>query len=355
VKPAVDYSMEAVDLAAEQVNSVRMSGAEHVQAANDAVLKACDYTISQICNAKDQGIQQVETIYSGTSNKMEEYCSSTGSEKIKKVMDTSYVTALSKQLDHSLMWSEMFIEQYLPEIEDLGENTGEEYQDETSTLERALALTNKTRQRLSQHALINLKLLQVKTQEAADKLNFNYDLINYAKTNLVVLCSMLSLKLSTIWREMKQKKEDLVNQTGMGEHLIATARDVVHICNKGISASSYGLSLVPNFLMEKFEKLKTHRDDLQEMVKVAGGLSEIRSILLEQAVGKLATSRDSVTNMLLICKDKATLLQEKLTDSKDYFINTSFMTWMGINREDMSDQENIEMEAIANSSQMKKE
>lgn len=368
VKPAVDYSMEAVDLAAEQVNAVKKSGAEHVQAANDAVLKARDFTISQICSARDQGIEQVcstneqvETIYSYTSNKWEEYSSCTGSETLKEVMESPYGSALSQQLDHSLTWSEKFIEQYLPEIEDLGEYIDEEYSDETETskLERAIALTNKTKQRLCQHALINLKLIQVRTQEAADKLLFTNDLINYAKTNLAILSSMLSLKLSSIWREINHKKESAADEdetgmhsdAGMEERLIATARHVVHMCNRGVSAVSYGFSVVPAFLTEQFDKLKTYTNDLQELVKVAGGLSEIRSFLVEQAADKLVTYEDNkvyqtARNMMLHCIEKASHLQEKFTESKDYLINTPFMNWVGLNSKEMADQEDIEMEAI---------
>jgi len=372
VKPVVDYSMEAVDSATEQVSSVRKSGAEHVQAANDAVLKAREYAINQICTARDQGIEQVETICSYTSNKWEEYSSYTGSDEFKEVLDTTHWSALSKQLDHSLAWSEKFIEQYLPEIEDLGEHFDEEHIEETesSKLERALALTNKTKQRLCQHALINLKLIQVKTQEAADKLNFTNDLINYARTNLAILSSMLSLKLSTIWREINQKEEEAAvdamvhtgadSNSGMEERLIATARHVVHMCNKGVSAVSHGFSVIPTILTDQFEKLKTYTDDLQELVKVAGGLSEIRSFLMEQAMEKLATYEDNkvfktARSMMLVCIDQASHLQEKLTESKDYLISTPFMNWVGLSSKEMVDQEDIEMETIESSCRMKKE
>merc|ERR1711935_331904 len=106
---------------------------------------------------------------------------------------------VSKQLDYSLEWSEKFIDQYLPEVEELGEHKEDDTEDaDPSPVERALSLTSKTKQRLCHHALINLKLIRVRTQETVDKLNFTNDLIAYAKTNLAILSSMLSLKLNTI-------------------------------------------------------------------------------------------------------------------------------------------------------------
>ena len=59
-------------------------------------------------------------MYSYTTEKwegMKEYGYNVGADKINEALGTPCGSALSQQLDHSLAWSEKFIEQYLPEVE----------------------------------------------------------------------------------------------------------------------------------------------------------------------------------------------------------------------------------------------
>ena len=54
---------------------------------------------------------------------------------------------------------------------------------------------------------------------------------------------------------------------------------------------------------------------------------------MEQAADKLVTYEDNkvyqtARNMMLHCIEKASHLQEKFTESKDYLINTPFMNWV---------------------------
>jgi len=370
VKPAVDYGFDKMDTATDKVNTMKDCGVKQVEAANEAVQKAKEYTVGQICCARDQGLEKVENIRSYTNTTWEgvkdystakyDSAKSYGTDTVRAALDTPYGHVVSDQLERSLEWSEKFIDQYLPQVEELGENKADDTEDppeSSSQLDRAVSLTNKTKQRLCHHAMINLKLMQVRTQETIDKYNFTNDLVAYAKTNLAILSSMLSLKLNNLWRELNQSDAEVAAQavaqgsatSGLEDRLIATARHVMHTCKRGMSAASYGLQVVPGFISQQFDKLKTYTQDLQELIRVAGGLSEIRTFLLEQAQAKLAGYEDhkfvqTARTMMLVGLEKVSIIQERFKDTKDYVIRTPFVNWMGFKSKEEED--GLEMDTL---------
>jgi len=345
IKPYVDYSVQTM-------TSAKDYSVNKVNAAKDTITSVKTYSIDTVNLAKDYSVNTANDVTSYTYSKIDnvkqysmeklETAKTYGLQKVQEALETPTGKVATQHIDNLLNNAEQYMDYYLPEAEGAEKDTSEEKtvaaESTVAPIHRAYSLSTKARQRLSARALRDLKNVQLRTKDALDKLHFNVDLIQYAKTNVDNVrstCSSMSSKLADIWTEinadeeeaekLNMDSEDKATATHAFEkRAIATARHLTLKVKTGVSYLSSSVHLMPATVTDRVANLKKYSDDLYNSFSSAQTLKEIPDKLLIQA------------------KERLSYLQETFTFVSDYLQTTNFLNWMGL----QGKQEDIEMEAL---------
>jgi len=347
IKPVVDYSMDKVSAAKDQVNYVtKMSvdtvncakdyGTNKVKMAKDTINQARALSVDTINSAKDYSYDQAQNVKKYTYSQLDN-AKSYSMDKLQVAMETPYGQMASSQLDRALDWTEGLMDYYLPE--DKSGEDGEKVDEEKTVSEGSLAsvqraahLTTKAKQRMYTHTMRNLKHIQMRTQETLEKLNFTVDLIQYAKTNIDNVSSNVTTKLNQYWTEVNASEEEAAeitvnnenidtNQNILERRIIATARHLTLRVKGTVARLSDSVSYLPQSVTDRVANVKNYSEELYNSFASVTSIKDLPTYMLDQT------------------KEKVSYIQETMTYVGEYIVRTPLINWMGLQSNESAEEQ----------------
>ncbi|ESO92428.1 hypothetical protein LOTGIDRAFT_162734 [Lottia gigantea] len=204
-----------------------------------------------------------------------------GQNILDKTLETSYGKYVADKVDDVLTYSENYVDKYLCES------------DETCKMEvdmvtknpitRVGVLSHKVRQRMYKKAMTDITQVKIRSQEAIDKLKFNVDLIEYARSNIDGAKS----HMNETWSKLTMA-EDIPEPKTLEDKSINVTRNLAHqVRNSFTTLKSYSDN-GSDYISQQLKMAKTYADDIYISFTKVDSYDEIPTWVLNQTKDKLS-------------------------------------------------------------------
>ncbi|KAK6188353.1 hypothetical protein SNE40_004540 [Patella caerulea] len=284
VQPQIDYvnSIAVQQLAKlEQRYPVITKPADQVisdskEVCGNLVKPAVDRYNAVVSVGTDQ-VKRVKKIGIDGFNKVQ----NVGQGVLDKTLETSCGKFVANQVDTVLTFSENCVDKYLPED-----------QDETSKMEvdmvtknpitRVSVISNKVRQRMYKQAMTDLKQVKVRSQDAINKLKFNVDLIEYARSSI----DGAKTHAGQTWTKLTME-EDISDPKTLEDKSIVVARSLARQVRSSVTTLTSFAGNQSEFLNNQMKLAKQYADDIYQSFSKVNSYDEIPAWALTQTKDKL--------------------------------------------------------------------
>lgn len=297
---AVKPITERVKPVTDRVGSVAQYGITKV---NDAKV----YTYDAIDGVKTYGVNTVNGV---KSYGVEKFTAATnlGSRQVSRLLENQAGRTFLSTVDQAIGLADNYVEKYLPEDEPSKENMSptksmevDELSHQTVVINKALELSSKVRRRAYNHVAKQLKNVKMRSLDTVEKLHFNINLIEYARTNI----DCAKNKAYYVWDEINKTPEQMSEETKDDEQTcqnvtyerraIATARHLTQRLKTSLSGIDLGVDRVPAFVRGQVDKALNLASSLFNLFssRARTGLTNEDIDVVKNSLGQLRTTLTS--------------------------------------------------------------
>ncbi|RWS16429.1 perilipin-2-like protein [Dinothrombium tinctorium] len=282
---SVQYFAEAakpVIVSLEKPNTIACNGLDRLTQAVPAITQKPE-------EVYEAGIQKYEELKKLGTDKIQGF-KDYGYNKVNEALSTPYAQAVAKSVDAAVDLTENALNRYFPASEEEQQAEAASGEKNENVVQRVSSLSEKMRRRMYKQAMLQIQVIQLRSQEALNRMKFSVDLIQYAKTleetgrkKLNDSVQNVQNQAKWLWTELNKEEEANAEPPSfLDQQVLAVARratkQVVRRYNELISLNEK----LPENARKAMEESVNYAKDVYSQLSKANSLKDVSSIAVQQ-------------------------------------------------------------------------